>query len=532
MGEVIQFPNQIQQDLALAVGMEYDIVASQALPEIKHFADVVPIQPDLLTVGPDIQTDHFETKYACSTRALEALGQSALAGLDVERPSNQLYQEFTSSVGEMLKGDEEKGKHLEISRRDIFDFREGHVIAYDGETRVVDLVKAGAEQSKQSALIDHRMWTQHRRDKADIRNAEKVDVMLNDATLSNTRVVVSLEPKEAMERDGIEFWEEGLNYKAGLAYMQVYHRNNDGSLSTLTLSVDGSDKDMWRSLWGKRGVEIPKDETTDNWLDYALEEDLDDDEFEDFANSIRTEYYELVPDSLDRDSVEELLQDNQELVDQVFEHLYEPLGIALVSGKNSETIKDFAKESMKLDKIKTEIRQQLWTISLSETLEVQDIIILEQMVRYGLVEQLRDFDKTKERVKSDRFSHDNYSSVAFNNTVNATFERSVSSQSIIPPQILIRNIVGGISAGVEAGRSHGSCGSVTKLGQDSRLNDRLTDEIGAQDVFGGKVNETSEKSEVKDCEFISKVCPQCGEKNAKTRVVKGTYYHVGKSCKS
>lgn len=36
---------------------------------------------------------------------------------------------------------------------------------------------------------------------------------------------------------------------------------------------------------------------------------------------------------------------------------------------------------------------------------------------------------------------------------------------------------------------------------------------------------------VEDCDFVSKKCPVCGEKNAKTRVRNGVYYHVGKSCK-
>lgn len=44
------------------------------------------------------------------------------------------------------------------------------------------------------------------------------------------------------------------------------------------------------------------------------------------------------------------------------------------------------------------------------------------------------------------------------------------------------------------------------------------------------VNKSSENQ--KDCEFVSKMCPVCKEKNAKTIVKKGVYYHVGKSCKA
>ncbi len=40
------------------------------------------------------------------------------------------------------------------------------------------------------------------------------------------------------------------------------------------------------------------------------------------------------------------------------------------------------------------------------------------------------------------------------------------------------------------------------------------------------------KEEQKDCDFVSKKCPICKEKNAKTKVKKGVYYHIGKSCKA
>lgn len=48
------------------------------------------------------------------------------------------------------------------------------------------------------------------------------------------------------------------------------------------------------------------------------------------------------------------------------------------------------------------------------------------------------------------------------------------------------------------------------------------------DVQGGDNNPKNEAME--DCEFISKKCPKCGEKNAKTKVSKGKFYHVGEAC--
>ncbi|HMS23203.1 MAG TPA: hypothetical protein PKB09_00145 [Candidatus Saccharibacteria bacterium] len=529
MGEVIQFPDQTQQDLALVVGLEYEIGSSQIAVHGGPLAEVIPINNDSFVSAQDRVQDPIESQYARSTRALEALGRAALIGQDIENPRNQLFQEFTSSIGEMLKGDEEKGERLEVTRRDVFDFKDGHVVAYDGITPVVKLVKDGAEKSKQAAIEDSRMLTQHVRDKADERNAEFVDEMMANIELPNTRIVVSLEPVEAMSRDGDDFWEE-LNYQKGLGYMQAYHRNKDGSLSTLTLSVDGSEKDKWRALWNKQDIEIPEDETTDNWLDYALIKELDDDEFEDFAKSIRTEYYELVPDTQERESVEEIIIDNADLVDQVFNDMYEPLAVSLVTGKNTVQIQLFAREAMKLDKIDTEIRQHLWRISNSKKLSADDISTLEQMVRYGLVEKIRDGGEGQTSAQERETSVDYRPDTIFFDSQGT--KPNISGRPIIPHHDLIRNLVGGINAGVQAGRSHGSCGGVTKLSQPSELENNLSDEIGTQDIFGGKTNDSTENNDVKDCEFVSKSCPKCGEKNAKTRVVKGTFYHVGKSCKS
>lgn len=50
--------------------------------------------------------------------------------------------------------------------------------------------------------------------------------------------------------------------------------------------------------------------------------------------------------------------------------------------------------------------------------------------------------------------------------------------------------------------------------------------------LGASDSESSDSNGLKDCEFTSVKCPVCGEKNAKTKVVNGKYYHVDKGCHS
>lgn len=68
----------------------------------------------------------------------------------------------------------------------------------------------------------------------------------------------------------------------------------------------------------------------------------------------------------------------------------------------------------------------------------------------------------------------------------------------------------------------GSCPLAKRLGD--RLSSIEFDEDGN--------DTTGEQTKLKDCEFVSRQCPVCKEKNVKTKVKNGTYYHIGKSCKA
>jgi hypothetical protein len=70
----------------------------------------------------------------------------------------------------------------------------------------------------------------------------------------------------------------------------------------------------------------------------------------------------------------------------------------------------------------------------------------------------------------------------------------------------------------QAGKSFSACG--VTLGAEG-----MSENEFEQAGYGNKTGE-------KDCEFVSKKCPVCGEKNAKTKSKDGKYYHIGKKCAS
>ncbi len=480
MGEIIQFPIIERQELALASGDEHLAATNALLQEREFVVEETPINPE------DLVILESEEKYAHSTRALRLLGRAALSGINVEAATNQLQQEYESSIAEMIKSDEEFGKRLEITRHDTFTVVDGNVLAYDEVTPVVKLVDDGARKSQDASIIDTRMETQHNRDLADLRNAQLVNEMVSDHSKPNTRVVVSLDPTEAMDRDGYQYW-ENLNYSKGLAFIQVYHRQDDGNLATWTLSVDKSDKKTWRKVMAKHNVVIPEGEVTDNWLDYALEIDVDDSDLEEVSKGLRDEYYSNIPDSLHRDSINKHLEDNQEFVNQIFEQLYAPLAESLVSGNNNEVFQDFALKAQNIGTLKPNIRQRLFKISNSQKLEPEDVKILEELVRYSVAEELRDGLKSKKLEKKLIAKEPRINAID-----NPKFTAPLVYRQLAPIDSMISRMTVSLRRGADAGRSYGSCGSTSRISRDSITESFNT--LGLpQDIFGGLATESGDK---------------------------------------
>lgn len=471
MGEIVQLPVIDKQELALAAGNEYLVIPNTLLQKTGLTVETNPINPE-----DSVNLESEE--YARSTRALRLLGAAALSGVNVEAATNQLQQEYESSIAEMIKSDEEFGNRLEITRPDAFSVVDGTVLAYDEETSIIKLVEDGARKSQDASMIDTRMETQHNRDMADLRNALLVNEMVSDNSKPNTRIVVSLEPIEAMDRDGAQYW-ENLNYTKGLAFIQVYHRQEDGNLATWTLSVDKSDKNTWRKVMANHNVIIPEEEVTDNWLDYALEIDVDDSDLEKVSRGLREEYYSNIPDSLHRDSINKHLEDNQEFVDQIFEQLYAPLAESLVDGNNTEVFQDFAREAQNIVTLKPSIRQRLFKISNSQKLELEDVKILEELVRYSVAEELRDGLKPKNKeIKTPSITP------KITEINNLKFGTPNVYRQLTPIDSMINQMTISLRRGADAGRSYGSCGGTSRIARDP-ITDTLSTFGLPQDIFGG-----------------------------------------------
>ncbi|MEK7626326.1 MAG: hypothetical protein AAB423_03185 [Patescibacteria group bacterium] len=341
---------------------------------------------------PNMNIPQPET-YGLSLSALRRLGAiTTQTVVDVEvlqAHETQVRDEFNSAVFEGLSSDESYGGVLQVTKFDTRKIIDGKVMSADLQSTVTELLENGLESSKQASRFDQRVVNQMVRDGNDLENAEQVELMLAGKTDYNTRIVVSLLPEEAIERDGEEFW-KNIGYIPGkkTAYIQLYHYSSEGELVTGSLSVDMSDKTRWRNLFAKHGVEIPEDETTDNWLQYAITGEMSEEEAKEFALEIRREYEgRVVSENID---TVDTIEANQEAIDRVFEEMYLPIVDSLAIGEKTPEMKEIVDAFLANSQyFNSETRSDLMRASNKAGFTDSDAKLLHQLVIYSSIEMFR-----------------------------------------------------------------------------------------------------------------------------------------------
>lgn len=187
----------------------------------------------------------------------------------------QARAEFYTSVEEGFGTDRELGGGLEVRDFDVRQVINGKVTAKDLKTAVSSMTADGLTCAMKAVIKDERFMPQLKRSKWDHENALIVDKMARGETTYNTRIVVSPFPEEGAAESGDAYW-RNIGYVPHLkrGFVQLYHMTESGTLLAGSLSFDGSNKQKLREVFGKYGIEIPEDEITDNWLQYALTDTL------------------------------------------------------------------------------------------------------------------------------------------------------------------------------------------------------------------------------------------------------------------
>lgn len=451
--------------------------------------------------------------YARSLKAMRAFGRVALAGYELDYEDNRVkeaWHDFRTAVGENLATDPEFEEQLIFNPLRSYEYRGGHVLAGHGQP-LVELVRDGLRSSELAAQADPEMRIQVVRDRADVAVAEIVDGL----GVGELYTVVSLDPKKALERNP-SYW-QGRGYREGMAVLQVYYRSSSGEVLAGAYSIKQSNKAALSRIFARYGVHIPLDETDNQWIRHGIRLRTDREEAEEFGKGIVRAHRAEIGAGGDALSVTELIAANEHLVKACFEGYLRPLAGSLESGSVHPAIQDLAMKLMNNRAAYVPAdRQSLMRLANGGRAYEQDVRFMEGKIRYGLVEELR---KLIPHYLRQAVNHGQDKAIARDRGFVSVYR--IEQAAYI--QQMAHVMAGNVASGMTANRSYGGC---TPAGDSSGESGQPGGELGAdqQNVFGGK---DKKQGSDKDCEFISKSCPKCGEKNVKTKVTKT---HISGSC--
>ncbi len=400
--------------------------------------------------------------YARSTRIWARLGEVAIAGA----PSREAFgvewearSDFSSALAENLADDPVMREFLDVERERSFDYQDGHVVMADGTT-VIDMVRRGLDASRVAATRDPAMALQAERDEGDVGVAERVD-QLEPGQLY---IAVSMAPAEALDRYPRKF--EALGYRLGWSYLQTYYRTEDGDkVIASSFSVKHDDRTAWSRTLSQYGMEIPADMPSGQWIRHgAVQYGLSAEVALAFAAEVRDNYYEAAGVVRHHYSVSGFVTQNTELVDRYFAAYIRPLAEAIYTQASSRLLQDFAQGMVSYsaaEHFQPEVRQALSWVAANGTVPRQFAPIIESLVRYAVVEELR----TRLLPTAQR--------------QDVWVPASVAQIRVQPEYLASR-----VAEGVAAGRSYGGCASL-ELSRGPETS--TAGSFGTrQEVFGGR----------------------------------------------
>lgn len=363
----------------------------QSMQRYEEWQDSVRAQLGNTALAETVETPDWvkHEEYSHSMKLLGEVGRHKANGtLDTPEGRNAealLRECFDSSVIEMLHTDREFREKLEINRERKHIVHGGKVLAQDGKTWMVELCQNGAESAALEALASPQMEAVAIRCAADARNA----VLVEQMPIGSVRMAVSMYPKEAMAQYGTKFYDD-LGFREGLAFIQWYYRLDEGTLLAGSYAVDHADPDVMRQVLKQFGGKIPEGESTNTWLDHAMQFACSLEEARERVLTIREEYYKRKGlDHVVRFSVDEFMAINKPATDELFA-TYLELSVAHHTKKRNALITELVAGLLqRADNLRDEIVTQLQQINQKQELNRDDTALIEQLIRYATAERLR-----------------------------------------------------------------------------------------------------------------------------------------------
>jgi hypothetical protein len=429
-----------------------------------------------------------QEEYAASLSTLRRLGSVANRGV-FETAEHQLaFDDFQTSLEEMLKTDPEFRQSLDVDSKRTFASLHGQVVSADG-TPMVRVIERGMQSSFRAAQTDSRMWAQYARDQADLANAQKVDMLSAGESL----VALSMDPKNELRSDP-KFW-RNKGYREGIAYVQWYSKQFDGSVVAGSLSVDLSDEASWRQLFARHGHVVPADITPNEWLQKSLLLQASPEVTEQFIKQLRGDYYKIRGVSAQRLSVSQYVGERAQLLRQQFEMYYPALATAIHSGQTNSTIKNFAQSLLAhAQNLEPGKRQQLVRLVNTTTFSEADGRLMDGALRYAVVEDLR-------RGLGNL--------IAGRSAEAPTYTHSAAVPDYLYYEMMNQRLANNVQAGATAGRSYGGCAGQFNAGAEASASE--LGKADSQSAYGGRGEEAASSESTNEvCEYLHDGCYCCG----------------------
>ncbi len=454
-------------------------------------------------------------QYGHSLSAVRMLGSVA-----VERSLPELLQEpngyltrvwndFYTRLEEHLATDPEYGEQLIFDNSRTLEIVDGHAVTEHGE-QVIDMVRNGETRSIKAIESDPRMAIQAERDKNDTLLALAVDQLEVGEMIG----ALSMDPKDAI-KDDKDFWENHMNYREGMAIWQWYYRVSETELKAGVICIKRSDTQAMRKAFAKLGYLVPKDVKDEQWLTLHMRKAGSINDAKQLGHQLKKYHREFIGDARKEYSVTDFLARQDATVQKYFATYVPKLAEATHTKTNDKRLQELARALAHVDSIDWAKRVQLMQISKRTSFEDADARLMDEMITYALVEELRKELPTymyKETNSTELLT----TPISLRREQMATFVYGAVLQQ---QKDLIRQMVQNVRAGTEAKRSYGGCSGSSLHSRDVNGEVKSTDELfGLQDIFGGKLRENVDAEDTAEDSFGALVfhCTE-GHRNERKR---------------
>jgi hypothetical protein len=459
---------------------------------------------------------HEREVYAHSLSAIRALGALAVEHsgtevlIDHEGTVERAWNDFYTRVEEHITTDPEHGEVLYFDTSRSLAIQDGHVVSENGEL-AVELVTNGYQKSLDDAQEDPRLELQARRDKHDVELAKAVDSLQIGEMIG----ALSFDPKQAIQKDR-KFWEDTMNYREGMAIWQWYYRVGDTELRAGVIAIKRSDEHAMRRAFGRLGHAIPEGIADEDWIRQHVRGMASLQEAKAYGQRLKTLHREEIGDSTLDYSVTDFLQQHITTVRAYFDQYVPQLAQAAYDGSAGTELREFARALSHVESIDWAKRVQLLQIHRKEKLDNADVRLMDTMVTYALVEELR--KRLPAYMRRSATSYQQYDSMP---VYERHYDSSFATASLYQAAqfAMLRQMVANVRSGTEAGRSYGGCSGSSLHKRDMNGEEKSVDELfGLQDIFGGKLGEKAEVESTEEDKFGALVfhCTE-GHRNERKR---------------